>query len=195
MSGLIERQKAYDFWLESSEYSNDRRNARHMTKINPSNRDIAIVDIQDVNVKAGGRNNSKLKAQKRVYSFTVRDLYKQFKEKNSDVDMSSTLFYRCKPFYVSPATEREMECCLCSKCLNPHALYSALRRAMKDLPSSMSEYLTMSFECSEDVNLNYPKVECIKGSCKNECAFSDDNGAPSKRMCGKRLCRITNFKR
>ena len=117
-----------------------------------------------------------MKAQKHIYNRTVRELYKEYKIKNSDLVMSSTLFYRCKPFYVSPATAREMESCLCSKCLNPHSLYTTLRRNMPDLPQSMSEYLTMFYECSQDSKLNYPKLECIQGTCKNNCQIADETG-------------------
>ena len=116
-----------------------------------------------------------MKAQKHIYNNTVRELYKEFASKYPDYKISAALFYRCKPFYISPATEQEMECCLCSKCLNPHALYTTLRRNMKDLPRSMSEYLTMFFECSQDGHINYPKIECIKGTCENNCCIMDES--------------------
>ena len=59
-----------------------------------------------------------------------------------------------------------MEGCLCAKCLNPHSLYNTIRRYIKDIPLSLSEYLTTFFECGKDRDLNFPKLECIQGSCK-----------------------------
>ena len=117
----------------------------------------------------------KYKGQKHVYSETVRELYRQFKIKHHDLTLCPALFYRCKPFYISPATEREMELCLCAKCLNPHALYTTLRRNIKDLPESLSDYLTMMFECSKDKHVNFPKIECIEGRCKNKCKILDES--------------------
>ena len=102
----------------------------------PTKRDVVTTDLVDKNVKTfEGKGGTKLKAQKHVYNFTVRELYREFNVRYSQFRISSTLFFRCKPFYVSPATERKMEYCLCAKCSNPHTLYSALRRHMKDLPA------------------------------------------------------------
>ena len=42
MSGICERQKVYDFWKENSDISNDRRNARHMVKVKPCKRNVAV---------------------------------------------------------------------------------------------------------------------------------------------------------
>ena len=92
-----------------------------------------------------------------------------------EINISLTLFYQCKPFYVLPATEREMEGCFSSKCLNPHALYLTLRRNMKDLPEPLSEYLTTFFECSEDKHINFPKIDCINGTCKNNYMIMDES--------------------
>ena len=176
LSNIMSRQAAYDFWRDNSSISNDRRNARHVVKVNPSKLDTAVMDLRDDRVTEGkSKGGIKYKAQKHIYSNTVRELYRQFQIKHSDLKVSLALFYRCKPFYVSPATEREMECCLCAKCLNPHALYSTLRRNMKDLPESLSEYLTTMFECSLDPHINFPKIECLNGTCKNNCSIFDES--------------------
>ena len=101
---------------------------------------------------------------------TVRELFNKLKVKYPQYKISSTLFFRCKPFFVSPATEREMECCLCAKCLTPHALYSTLRRHMTDLPASLSEYLIILFECKENTDISFPELDCT-------CSIVDDSGA------------------
>ena len=45
MSYVAEHQIMYNFWIEESEISNDRRNARHMIKINPAKKGNAVVDL------------------------------------------------------------------------------------------------------------------------------------------------------
>ena len=47
MSGQVARQEAYEFWKDLSSISNDRRNARHVTKIKPDKRDPAVIDLND----------------------------------------------------------------------------------------------------------------------------------------------------
>ena len=176
LSDILDRQVMYDFWKKHSEISNDRRNARHVIKIKPTKRDHAVADLVDSNVTEcitkGGR---KLKAQKYIYSHTTREMFQKFKIEHPEIQSSPSLFYRCKPFYISPATTREMEGCLCSKCLNPHALYSTIRRYIKNVPLSLSDYLTTFFECQKDSDINYPKLECINGTCKNGCSITDDS--------------------
>ena len=186
MSGQVERQLMYDFWVEHSDPSNDRRNARHVVKIKPSKRDVVSVDLVDPDVESFQvKGVTKLKAQRRVYSRTVRELYSEFCKAHSDVTCSSTLFYRCKPFYIGPATDREMEGCLCAKCLNPHALYTTLKRYIKNLPLSLTDYLTTFFECSKDRDLNFYKLACIEGSCKDGCRIINES---KKKICKWTKC-------
>ena len=146
------------FGEKNSNLSNDRRNVRHVIKIKPCKRDQAVQDLHDEKVtECQTKGGLKFKAQKHIYDKTVREMYKGFKALHPEINISLTLLYRCKPSCVLPAAEREMEGCLCSKCLNPHALHLTLRRNMKDLPESLSEYLTIFFECSEDKHINFPK--------------------------------------
>ena len=64
LTNVHERQLMYDFWVEQSEVSNDRRNARHVVKVKPSKIDVAIADLVDSNIEIfdakGGKN---MKAQ------------------------------------------------------------------------------------------------------------------------------------
>ena len=122
MSGAVERQLAYDFWKKkNSNLSNDRRNARHVIKIKPCKRDQTVQDLHDEKVtECQTKGGLKFKGQKHIYDKTVREMYKGFKALHPEINISPILFYRCTPFYVLPATECEMEGCLCSKCLNPH---------------------------------------------------------------------------
>ena len=170
MTCIVSRQTMYDYWKKHSELSNDRRNARHIIKLKPAKRDTAVADLCDSQVTdCQTKGGMKLKAQKYIYTLPTRVMFTNFIAEHPDMKCSSTLFYRCKPFYISPATTREMEGCLCQKCLNPHALYNTLIRYIKDLPSSLSDYLTTFFECQKDKELNFPKIDCISGCCKNSC--------------------------
>ena len=47
--------------------------------------------------------------------------------------------------------------------------YSLYSGGTLKLPESLSEYLTEYFECSKDHELSFPKLDCIKGTCKNSC--------------------------
>ena len=116
-----------------------------------------------------------MKAQRHIYSLSAQELYINFCSANPEISCSSSLFWHCKSFYVGPATDREMECCLCSKCLNPHSLFTSLTRHIKELPHSLTEYLTTMFLCGKDRNLNFSKVECINGVCPNHCNIFDES--------------------
>ena len=176
LSEIVSRQTMYDYWKKHSELSNDRRNARHVIKLKPAKRDAAVVDLIDSQItECETKGGMKLKAQKHIYTLPTRVMFTNFKAEHPDVKCSSTLFYRCKPFYIAPATAREMEGCLCQKCLNPHALYNTLRRYIKDLPLSLSDYLTTFFACQKDKELNFPKIECVTGCCKNTCKIINDS--------------------
>ena len=121
------------------------------------------------------KKGSKLKAQKHIYSCPVRQMFTRFKHANPDTACSLSMFYKCKPFYVLPASNREMESCLCGKCLNPHSLYNSLKRCVKDLPASLSDYLTMYFQCQRDTNIDFPDISCINGNCKNGCQILNES--------------------
>ena len=178
LSDIVTRQTMYDFWKANSDISNDRRNARHIVKIKPSKLERVVSDLEDSNVtEYAAKGGITFKAQKHIHSLTVRELYKNFKVKHPDLNGAYSLFYNCKPFYVTPASAREMGSCLCSKCLNPHALFSALKRNMKDLPSSLSEYLTSCFECQKDMSINFHKEQCIQGTCTKACSIVNDYGS------------------
>ena len=45
---------------------------------------------------------------------------------------------------------------------------------MKDIPTSLTEYLTVLFECEKDWDTGYPKEICIDGKCKNSCNIIDE---------------------
>ena len=139
---------------------------------------IQVADIEDPNISSvETKRGLKLQAHKRITSKAYLRLHEDFKKLyNSSISYGS--FINLKPFYISKPTEKETEMCLCSKCLNPHSLYKAIKTAVDtDLPHSLSEYLCKSTVCPKDPETNFYSCECIFGQCKNNCKItrvSDD---------------------
>ena len=68
--------------------------------------------------------------------------------------------------------------CLCSKCLNPHCLYKAIKTNINtDLPKLLSDYLCTNVKCDREPETNYFHRDCIYGKCQNKfeiLSISDD---------------------
>ena len=80
-----------------------------------------------------------------------------------------------------------MESCTCILCANPHYLYKSFKRNLKKhngtiLPDSLTTYLTSSFKCSKDHDINYFDVSCIIGTCENNCTITLTPVADEKKM-------------
>ena len=45
LRSVAERQLMYSFWVDNSDVSNDRRNARHVVKVKSSKLDIVVSDL------------------------------------------------------------------------------------------------------------------------------------------------------
>ena len=99
------------------------------------------------------RRGVRADAQKFIYNKHIPSLYNDFLKLNPDVKTSVSTYCNCKPFYVSPANQREMEACMCSKCLNPHSLYEAIRQNICGLPYSLTKYL--------QIHLNIQKIPIL----------------------------------
>ena len=57
--------------------------------------------------------------------------------------------------------------------MNPHELYKAIKANSErgsTLPDSLTEYLTSCFNCSQDPNKIFHKLDCITGTCGNQCS-------------------------
>ncbi len=98
LSNKADRMLMYNFWKEHSEVNNDRRNGRHVIKVKPSKLDVALSDLvgDDDNIKIHTtKGGEQLKAQKYIYTHTVRMMHKMFREEHPDIRCSATIFYRC----------------------------------------------------------------------------------------------------
>ena len=96
-------------------------------------------------------------------------MHESFKKIYSS-DVSIGTFLHLEPFYVFPPTIKEMEMCLCSKCLNPHCVYKAIKHFLSDheFPKS-SEFLGQKIKCDRDKETKYFELDCILGTCINTC--------------------------
>ena len=155
-----------------------RSNGRHLVNISKGNIFIQITDIEDLNISSvETKMGLKLQIHKRITSKAYLSLHEEFKKLyNSSISYGS--FINLKPFYIPKPTEKETEMCLCSKCLNLHSLYKAIKTTVDtDLPHSLSEYLCKSIVCPKDPETNAYSCECILGQRKNNCkitCISDD---------------------
>ena len=143
------QEKIYQFWLhpETSVVSADRYDGWDkikISKLNDLNRQLNAIrddniEEQTIAFKHMGNKNIYVTTQRLYYTKSVRELLKKFM-KLSDVDCSSSLFYKYKPFYVIPPTGSEQQSCLCIRCENSHLLLKGVNsyRKMKNLSQHTS---------------------------------------------------------
>ena len=173
-----ERCQVYNFWKANSTTSVFRSNGRNNVKIFVKNIGQQIIDIPDEEVKVDEDNEARRKAHRKVIATTYREMHQSYINSHSS-SISLSAFIALKPFYVSCATIKEAEMCLCSSCMNPHSLYKAMKSVMsicKEYPYSLSEYLCKGFKCQRNQQTNFYHLDCILGNCGNGCAIADIAG-------------------
>ena len=151
-----EGQRVYDFWKLNSEVSVHRSNDCHIVKINLQNARPQVADLEDDYISLiNAKREEKKQAHKRVTTKCYKTLHSDHKQiYGSEISYGS--FINLKPFYVSRPTDKETEMCLCSKCLNPHCLYKAIKTNVNvDLPKSLSDYLCKNFKCDHEPETNF----------------------------------------
>ena len=153
------RQDVYDFWKVNSTISVHYSNSRHLVTISEDNFNTS--DIQDKDISK--LENGKFQAHRLVSMKPYRKLHEIYCQ-ISEFQPSFGSFVKLKSFYVSPPTNKEMEMCLCSKCLNPHCIYKMTKNGIKriDLPHSMTEFLCTEFNCQRNKTVNYYNKDCIE---------------------------------
>ena len=66
--------------------------------------------------------------------------------------------------------EQREEMCLCSKCLNPHCIYKAIKNSVKEIQLHfLTEFLCNNFVCLRNQNISYYDKDCIEGKYANNC--------------------------
>ena len=123
----------YNFWKNKAIVSVDRRNGRDRIKVNKVeylHANSRFTDIDD-NIQEEIKKFKKIKyrktyftASRMIQSESVNILFDVFK-RNGNSNISKSSFFKFRPFYIVPATEREKECCLCSmfECSLPFGCY------------------------------------------------------------------------
>ena len=67
---------------------------------------INIIKKKDVTLKKTGKVKIYITAHRKIYSKPIRQLLQEFKE-NFDFTCLLSTFYKYKPFYIGPLTDRE----------------------------------------------------------------------------------------
>ena len=163
--------KVYNFWKLNYQVTVHRSNDRYLINISPSNLAVQTTDIVHPDIKTiDTKRGLKFQGYCMITTKTYRELHESFKTIYAS-DISIGTFLNLKPFYVSPPTIKEMEMCMCGKCLNPHCIYKALKQSLSnhDFPTSLSEFLGKKIQCDRDQETNYFELECILGKCGNSC--------------------------
>ena len=109
----------------------------------------------------------------RCISSMLYQILHQFIQEVNQEHLSFTSFINLKPFYVSPPTTKEMEICLCSKCLNLHSLYKAIKNESDELPYCLSDFLCKIIKCARDHGKNFFELKSLMGTCKNDFNITD----------------------
>ena len=170
------RQQTYNYWINNSELSVARSNNRHIVNIATHRLLPCQTHLEDENITENEKKAEKVKAHQRITVLPYRRLHEIYRKINN---ISFASFIRLKPFYISPATVREMEVCLCGIYLNAHILYNAVRKNLDDtndvfqLSFSLSVYACKNFNCEKVTSIDYHDYDCVHEKCENGCKVDD----------------------
>ena len=171
-------ERVVHFWKEHAVISVDRRNNRHQVRKSKAKCHPTYLQVYDEEVKPHFKNETetgKLEAHRHIYTKSFRKLYRCYLRENPTHFVSHGIFHKFKPFYIGAPTENEKESCLCVKCQNAHGLYEPIRKHNDELPASLTEFLTQSFQCGPDEKLSFVPRSCILSECENKCQPSTAN--------------------
>ena len=117
-----------------------------------------------------------LEHKRYIMSMTVREGYQMFKENHPQMEISESLYYKLKPFYVQPANTRDLELCCCQKCIIVRKAHRALmdfrKRTGSNKPIYSSVYdMVQASLCPKNADGNY-NMSCLHMTC-NKCGHLD----------------------
>ena len=192
------RQEVYDFWKANAEVSVHRSNDRHIKKILERNIKVQVKDLDDPNITdAESKEGPKKKAHKLISLEPYHVLHKIYCDTHQ-FSPSMSLFMQLKPFYIANPTEKEVEMCMCSSCLNPHSLYKAIKNVIDiDVRYSLTSYLNRGISCSNENDTEFVHVDCIRGKCSSNFKPLDivQDLAGEIKKYGKKLVSYYIFER
>ncbi|KAK6183523.1 hypothetical protein SNE40_010993 [Patella caerulea] len=99
----------------------------------------------------------KIKKQRRVLCDNLKNLYDKFQSEHQ-IKISFTTFWRKKPFWITYATEKDRNTCLCKTCENMKFMSEALFRRGVISTSSLND-LVKEVVCSTNSKI------CMYGEC------------------------------
>jgi len=102
---------------------------------------------------------------------TYREIFEDFRRKYPEILVSEATFKRCRPFFVRPATNRDLEQCCCQTCVNIRKAFRSLmnfRRTRKLHPvfDSVHDMVTSTLCQKEDGSLHH-SIKFLKQECEN----------------------------
>lgn len=103
---------------------------------------------------------------------SYRESFSDFRKAHPDINISETTFRRLKPFYVRPATARDLEQCCCMKCVTVKKGFRALMNYRKrhpehEMPVFENMYgMVHSTLCPKAENQELFEIQCIKQECE-----------------------------
>ena len=173
-----EQKRENNFWKLNLEKSIHRSIGQHMVQVSEKNILPQLADIEDSEItRVDTKRGIKLKAHKHITTKPYKALQNLTKTLHCDYkkfygsEISYDSFNNLKLFYVLQPTERETEMCLCSKFLNLHFPYNAMKVNVNiGLPYSLSEYLCKICKCSKEDETNHFHHDCILGKCEKKCS-------------------------
>ena len=182
-------QEIYNFWLSESINSNDGRT--NVVNISESlflqqYKFIKDENLVEKEVKLKHCTKRILYTGRKIYTESLRNLHERFNTTQNE-NVSLSVFYNYKPYYLSKPTEKEKTSCLCIDYLNPHFLLKPINnyRQSRNLIvyQSLSMYLNENKsdddlfpETKEENQLCYyvyeRKIECYKGKDDRDVQYT-----------------------
>ena len=173
----------YNFSLEPSNSvdSTDSRSDRNVIRVSKLSYLLIYKHFEGINdnnitekettFSKTGNKKTYMVANCKMYTKSVREMHKEFC-KETALNCSLSNFWKYRPFYLFPPTERSKESCLCKICQNAHNLLAAINtfQRSQNLPShkSVSNFLSIDllktgFQVNETFEANsnlYPEWFC-----------------------------------
>ena len=116
--------------------------------------------------------NQYMKHTRHIMTKSYREAFTTFCKEHPSVKVSEVTFRRLKPFYVRPATARDLEQCCCQKCVSVRKAWRSLmnfrQRNRLAVPVYNNVYdLVNATLCPKPDDSEHHKLECLKQECSN----------------------------
>ena len=89
-----------------------------------------------------------------IHTKTIRKMHTDFVASRYSIQCSLSTFFRYKPFYITPPSEREKESCLCIKYQNVHLLLQGINTYRSTQNLSKHYFVTEFLNSEPPINSN-----------------------------------------